>query len=115
MADHIETLRRIREGTAGLITDYGRTTADGMDMQEEIEAIDAAITALAQQAGAVDGLRHELQQKCSDWRTYWRAPDAHGVILTKEQAAELLRDALGVEVEIEPRAASAPGGGGEVS
>lgn len=44
-------------------------------------------------------LTERLQQKCSDWGTYWRAPDAHGVVLTQEQALELLRDALGVEVE----------------
>lgn len=45
-------------------------------------------------------LTERLQQKCSDWGTYWRAPDAHGVVLTQEQALELLRDALGVEVEL---------------
>lgn len=45
-----------------------------------------------------------LQQKCSDWGTYWRAPDAHGVVLTQEQALELLRDALGVEVEFKDTA-----------
>lgn len=47
-------------------------------------------------------LRDELQQKCCDMGVYWRAPDAHGVDLTIEQAAELLRDALGVEVDIKP-------------
>jgi len=41
-----------------------------------------------------------LQQKCSDWGTYWRASDAHGVNLNMEQAVEILQDALGVEVEI---------------
>lgn len=45
--------------------------------------------------------RHRLQQKCSDWGTYWRASDAHGVKLTTDQAVELLQDALGVEVEID--------------
>jgi hypothetical protein len=44
-------------------------------------------------------LTERLQQKCSDWGAYWRASDAHGVVLTLEQALELLRDALGVEVE----------------
>ena len=47
-----------------------------------------------------DTLCKRLQQQCSDWGTYWRAPDAHGVILSIEQASELLQEALGVEVEI---------------
>lgn len=42
----------------------------------------------------------QLQQQCSDWGVYWRAPDAHGVKLTMAQAQELLERALGVEVEI---------------
>ena len=45
-------------------------------------------------------LTHELQQQCSDWGVYWRASDAHGVDLSIEQAEELLRRALGVEVAI---------------
>ena len=49
---------------------------------------------------AVDTLQQRLQQQCTDWGAYWRAPDAHGVELTPEQALELLRTALGVEVEI---------------
>ena len=55
---------------------------------------------LTQQARADDVAR--LQQKCSDWKAYWRASDAHGVKLTVEQSVELLQDALGVEVEIKP-------------
>ena len=47
-------------------------------------------------------LRQRLQQQCTDWGAYWRAPDAHGVELTPDQARTLLRDALGVEVEIKP-------------
>lgn len=42
----------------------------------------------------------ELQRQCVYWNVYWRAPDAHGVTLSVEQALELLRKALGVEVEI---------------
>jgi hypothetical protein len=42
----------------------------------------------------------QMQQMCSDWGAYWRAPDAHGVDLSHEQALELLRFALGVEVDI---------------
>lgn len=45
-------------------------------------------------------LTEKLQQRCSDWGAYWRASDAHGVVLTQEQALELLREALGVEVEL---------------
>jgi hypothetical protein len=47
-------------------------------------------------------LAQRLQQQCVDWGTYWRASDAHGVELTLEQALELLRTALGVEVDIKP-------------
>jgi hypothetical protein len=47
-----------------------------------------------------DTLCQRLQQRCSDWGVYWRASDAHGVDLSLEQAIDLLRDALGVEVEI---------------
>lgn len=54
-------------------------------------------------AAKPDDLCGRLQQKCSDWNTYWRAPDAHGVNLNIEQALELLRDALGVEVAIDLR------------
>jgi hypothetical protein len=54
----------------------------------------------AQEAQPVQSLSMQMQQMCSDWGTYWRASDAHGVDLTKEQALELLRFALGVEVAI---------------
>lgn len=47
-----------------------------------------------------DTLCQRLQQRCSDWGVYWRAPDSHGVDLTLWQAEELLRDTLGVEVAI---------------
>lgn len=49
-------------------------------------------------------LTEQLQQKCTDWGAYWRASDAHGVVLSREQALELLRDALGVEVEFKSEA-----------
>ena len=64
--------------------------------------------------GRRDDLCGQLQQKCSDWGTYWRAPDAHGVILNEEQARELLRDALGVEVDF-TSAQPSPGGQGELA
>lgn len=51
-----------------------------------------------------DTLTTRLQQQCVNWGVYWRAPDAHGVFLTPEQALILLREALGVEVEIKPPA-----------
>ncbi len=57
---------------------------------------------------AADTLCRQLQKRCVDWDVYWRAPDAHGVQLTIEQATELLEDALGVEVEI--AASPAPAG-----
>ena len=41
-----------------------------------------------------------LQMRCCEWGVYWRASDAHGVNLSHEQALELLRDVLGVEVDI---------------
>lgn len=48
----------------------------------------------------MNDLRETLQQKCVDMGAYWRASDAHGVVLTIEQAEDLLRDVLNVEVEI---------------
>jgi hypothetical protein len=62
--------------------------------------IDAALASPPEQAAPT--MRERLQQKCSDWGTYWRASDAHGVELSHEQAVELLADALGVEVEVAP-------------
>ena len=47
-----------------------------------------------------DTLRKKLQRQCSDWGTYWRAPDSHGVEFSLAQAIELLENALGVEVEV---------------
>lgn len=47
-----------------------------------------------------EALRDKLQKQCSDWSVYWRGSDAHGVKLSNGQALVLLRDALGVEVEI---------------
>lgn len=47
-----------------------------------------------------DTLSHRVQSRCLEWGVYWRAPDAHGVDLSIDQAADLLRDALGVEVNI---------------
>ena len=61
-------------------------------------------TAAPQVQQAAPNLTAELQQRCTDWGAYWRAPDAHGVELTPDQALILLREALGVEVEIKPRA-----------
>ena len=41
------------------------------------------------------------QQKCLDLGfKYWRAPDAHGVTCTREQAIEFMQEMLGVEVDI---------------
>jgi len=46
-------------------------------------------------------LAEHLRQRCRAWGICWQASDAQGVILTRHQALELLRDALGVEVELE--------------
>jgi hypothetical protein len=45
-------------------------------------------------------LREKLQEDCVKMGLYWRASDAHGVDCTSEQAAGLLANALGVEVNI---------------
>ena len=48
--------------------------------------------------------QNEWQKRCKEIGfEYWREPDAHGVICTKEQAIELLQEVLGVEVEIEDK------------
>ena len=45
--------------------------------------------------------RKAWQKRCVDIGfTYWREPDDHGVTCTEEQAAQLLAELLGVEVEI---------------
>lgn len=75
------------------------TTMQVME-QREMSEIYALASEATTASGLVDGLCERLQRKCYDWGTYWRAPDAHGVNLSREQALELLRDALGVEVEI---------------
>lgn len=66
------------------------------------DSVDLAAASNGSPGGAStrDTLCWRLQQQCSDWGTYWRASDAHGVNLDLEQALELLRTALGVEVEI---------------
>jgi hypothetical protein len=70
----------------------------------ENNPVDIALKAAGQAhppapAAQPDAICQQLQQKCSDWGVYWRAPDAHGVELTHDQALELLRYALGVEVD----------------
>jgi hypothetical protein len=65
----------------------------------DLETVIAARAALSTHPSP-DTLCSRLQQRCSKWGVYWRSSDAHGVDLTLEQAHELLRDALGVEVEI---------------
>ncbi len=67
---------------------------------EDLFTAEQLLEAVASDHVPTDTLCQRLQQQCSDWGVYWRAPDAHGVILTQEQALELLRTALGVEVEI---------------
>lgn len=59
-------------------------------------------------------LRQQLQQQCSDWGTYWRASDSHGVELSMPQAVELLENALGVEVEIKHNGCTTCDGNGMI-
>ena len=54
--------------------------------------------------------REKLQRQWAEWGAYWRAPDAHGVELTEDQAIELLAEVLGVEVEIKRPCGTWPDG-----
>lgn len=87
---------RVKWGSDGQAADVRQTFSDFSDL-------DAAM-GLARAAGVQEvgqpSVTERLQQRCTDWGAYWRAPDAHGVELTTEQATDLLQDALGVEVEI---------------
>ena len=73
---------------------------------ERLRAVREALAALDREgAGVVERETFEafclrLQQRCVDWGAYWRASDDHGVTLTSEQAIDLLRDVLGVDIEI---------------
>jgi hypothetical protein len=87
--------RRNLHSATGRDDGYNRLLAEA-----ERSLLSAALAAQPAASGEAPSLKRELQQQCSDWGTYWRAPDAHGVDLTVEQATELLRRALGVEVEI---------------
>ena len=78
------------------IKDFVRAARANTSKQAAGEAVDFTDTPIWQPHDLRDG----LQRKCSAWGVYWRAPDAHGVIVTVEQATELLADAVGVEVEI---------------
>ena len=91
-------LQQIADNLAGL----------GLPHPEIADAVIKLTNAATTARGVVDGLCERLQQKCSDWGTYWRAPDAHGVDLSLDQALELLRDALGVEVEIKAAQPAVP-------
>jgi hypothetical protein len=72
-----------------------------MNCARVMAKIDAALADAQKAPQPEPTLKDRLQSRCIQWNAYWRAPDAHGVILTLEQATELLVDALGVEVEIE--------------
>lgn len=79
-------------------SDWWARVGDAMDSLRD--ALPAPSEQVAASVAVPEGLCVQLQQRCSDWGVYWRAPDAHGVHLSLKQAHELLRDALGVEVEI---------------
>ena len=107
-------LRRAVSVMDDVLTDIGdwedKALAEAVEScRVELLAMADGIAMVGGEAPAqADNLTTELQQRCSDWGVYWRAPDAHGVVLTVEQAAELLRDALGVEVEIKSPAHPIP-------
>lgn len=80
-----------------MVQSFRRT---GLTATEAVAAARGLACLQSTQQPAVEPLRDELQRQCVEWNAYWRAPDAHGVELTVEQATELLRRALGVEVEV---------------
>lgn len=80
-----------------LAGDLTKRTAEITDLKARLEKAEAERDAHAK---AKQNDRDRLQQKCSDWGTYWRESDAHGVNLNIGQAIEILQDALGVEVDI---------------
>lgn len=95
--------------------DSGNTQGEHHEtLREIINSARAALQAPSPEAGESEpkpnaqGLTAQLQQRCVDWGAYWRASDAHGVNLSVEQAIELLRDALGVEVEIAALSKASP-------
>jgi hypothetical protein len=67
---------------------------------DSMRGLSACVTCGAPSVEPAPSLQDILQQQCSDWGVYWRAPDAHGVELSCKQALELLRTALRVEVDI---------------
>jgi hypothetical protein len=103
-----------REQIAGVLSevlaDYGEGLS-GCAFDEIVDRLSQPQAASSTQAA--EPLAERLQRQCVEWGAYWRAPDAHGVILTPEQATELLRDALGVEVEI-TASSTTPGSTGAV-
>ncbi len=89
-----------REKFEGLMDEFGRAwTGSFSDRTRARIAVLAAYDEAARPVAAGEWVMG-LQKRCVDWNVYWRAPDAHGVQLNIEQATELLRDVLGVEVEI---------------
>ena len=111
------TPQALAESAQRLLNSYGNAMYwQDADLAEQIAGRFSLVLAALSAAPAGDpvapqrqSLRIELQEQCVEWSAYWRAPDAHGVELTHEQATELLRRALGVEVEVLPvLAAPAP-------
>lgn len=94
------TLREALE-TAAIYTGW-MTQADAKIINDALKSLRASHPPAPEQASVEHPvtLRDALQKRCYEWGTYWRSSDAHGVKLNTEQALELLRDALGVEVEI---------------
>jgi hypothetical protein len=80
---------------------HGRRNGDPLlSTPDMVDAARFIRAALAAPQAVPDTLCKQLQRKCCDMGVYWRASDAHGVDVTPDQAAELLREALAVEVNI---------------
>jgi hypothetical protein len=85
----------------------GRFRNETNDARAAVEASARALAVPAPPVQPEPPKRIDWQQRCLDAGfKYWRAPDAHGVTCTVEQATALLADLLGVEVEIAHPSAS---------
>jgi hypothetical protein len=72
------------------LTKLRRLNAESDDEVDRLKSIEAAALTVTY-----------WQRRClAEGFKYWRAPDAHGVTCTKEQAENMLAAVLGVEVEI---------------
>lgn len=88
----------VNDNAPGLKPHYSQISEQFKD-HKDVLAFYTAPQPVAQTERALT--REALQQKAIDHGfKYWRAPDAHGVTGTIEQAENLIADLVGVEVEI---------------